>query len=272
MMIYSNEALSQQLEKTEARFNAEFVCSRLKMLPDSGVEWKEVAGTYAMFDGVESPLTQTFGLGLFEKLSLKAIEELEKFYNRFSAPIFHEISPMSDPTHMEILYKCGYQPVELTSILYKPLSKDDSSYQLINPEITTRDMQKGEENIWAATSAKGWSAEAPGLSEFIYEFAQIATQSRGVLSFFAHLNGKPISTGMLYMDNGIALITGDSTIAEGRNCGAQTALIDARLNRAADHGCTFAMMAASPGSQSQKNAEKNGFRLAYTRTKWKLRT
>ncbi|MFA6915681.1 MAG: hypothetical protein WC222_04735 [Parachlamydiales bacterium] len=270
MKIYSDKALSQQLEKTEARYNAEFVHSRLRMFPDSGAEWIEVEGTYAMFDGLESPLTQTFGLGLFEKLSLKTIEKLEKFYQRFSAPIFHEVSPMADSSHMDILCKCGYQPVELTSILYKPLLKKDSAYQL-NPEIATRQMLEGEEEIWASTSAKGWSTEAPGLYEFIYKFAQIATQSRGVLSFFANLNDKPISTGMLYIDNDIALLAGDSTIMEGRNRGAQNALIDARLSYAADHGCSIAMMAASPGSQSQKNAEKKGFRLAYTRTKWKLR-
>lgn len=270
MKIYSDKALSQQLEKTEARFNAAFVCSRLKMFPDAGAEWIEVDGTYAMFDGVNSPLTQTFGLGLFEKLSLKTIEELEKFYQRFSSPIFHEVSPLTDPYHMEILYKRGYQPIEMTSVLYKSLSKENSSYQPINPEITTRPMREGEENIWASTNAKGWSTEGTGLFEFIYEFAQIAIQGRGVLSFFANLDDKPISTGMLFIDNDIALLAGDSTIAEGRNRGAQNALIDARLSHAADLGCTMAVMATSPGSQSQRNAEKKSFRLAYTRTKWKL--
>lgn len=272
MIIYSDEALSQQLEKTEARCNAEFVCSRLKMFPNSGAKWKEIDGTYAMFDGVESPITQTFGLGLFEKLSFRTIEEIEKFYHQVSAPIFHEVSPMTDPSHMEILFKCGYQPVELTSVLYQPISKHNSAYQLINPEITVQKMQEGEEEIWVSTSSKGWSTEAPGLSELIYQFGQIAVQSRGILPFFANLNDKPISTGMLYMDNHIALLAGDSTIAEGRNHGAQNALIDARLSHAAGCGCTIAMMATRPGSQSQKNAEKKGFRLAYTRTKWKLST
>jgi hypothetical protein len=32
------------------------------------------------------------------------------------------------------------------------------------------------------------------------------------------------------------------------------------------------MMGASPGGQSQRNAEKNGFRIAYTRTKWQLKS
>jgi hypothetical protein len=30
------------------------------------------------------------------------------------------------------------------------------------------------------------------------------------------------------------------------------------------------MMCAQPGSASQRNAERHGFRIAYTRTKWRL--
>jgi len=37
-------------------------------------------------------------------------------------------------------------------------------------------------------------------------------------------------------------------------------------------GCDIAMMAALPGSASQRNAERNGFRIAYTRTKWQLKS
>jgi hypothetical protein len=31
------------------------------------------------------------------------------------------------------------------------------------------------------------------------------------------------------------------------------------------------MMVALPGSASQRNAERQGFRIAYTRTKWQLK-
>jgi len=38
----------------------------------------DVAGTYAMFDGVDSPITQTFGLGLFADASDAHLAELDK--------------------------------------------------------------------------------------------------------------------------------------------------------------------------------------------------
>jgi hypothetical protein len=37
-----------------------------------------------------------------------------------------------------------------------------------------------------------------------------------------------------------------------------------------EHGCDLAMMVAEAGSNSQRNAERKGFRVAYTRIKWKL--
>jgi GNAT superfamily N-acetyltransferase len=69
---------------------------------------------------------------------------------------------------------------------------------------------------------------------------------------------------------GVALLAGASTVPEARGRGAQLALLDARLRYAVEHGCDLAMMCALPGSASQRNAERQGFRIAYTRIKWRL--
>jgi hypothetical protein len=37
-----------------------------------------------------------------------------------------------------------------------------------------------------------------------------------------------------------------------------------------EHGCDLAMIVTVPGSGSQRNAEREGFRVAYTRVKWRL--
>ena len=72
------------------------------------------------------------------------------------------------------------------------------------------------------------------------------------------------------IDGKVALLAGACTVPEARNRGAQSALLDARMAHAANAGCELAMMAALPGSSSQRNAERNGFRMAYTRMKWEL--
>lgn len=270
MTSFSDKLLSQKLELTEANTNVNFVNARAKIQPNSGAEWIKVKEKYALFDGVESPLTQTFGLGLYDDVTHEDLATIEAFFHRHDAPVVHEVSPMASPSHMAILHERGYKPVELTTVLYKVLSRDNSTDQFINSEATTRILSKGEEDIWARTSAQGWGTEMEGLSDFMYFFASIMVNSAGSYPFFGEINSRIISTGMLCIHNDVALLAGASTIPEGRNRGAQNALLLARLNFAAAQGCTLAMMCASPGSQSQRNAEKKGFRIAYTRTKWNL--
>jgi hypothetical protein len=42
------------------------------------------------------------------------------------------------------------------------------------------------------------------------------------------------------------------------------------MSYARENGHELAMMVTAAGSQSQRNAERTGFKIAYTRTKWKL--
>lgn len=84
------------------------------------------------------------------------------------------------------------------------------------------------------------------------------------------MDHKPGAAGVLGMHDNVALFAGASTIPELRRRGLQAALLEERMRYAFDHGCDLAMMVAVPGSDSQRNAERNGFRIAYTRTKWQL--
>ncbi|MEP6924825.1 MAG: GNAT family N-acetyltransferase [Pyrinomonadaceae bacterium] len=268
-IFFSDRNLAQKLERTEARSNAAFVEARAAMFPESGAEWINVAGAYAMFDAVESPCTQTFGLGVFDEITGAEMDQLEAFFKKHDTPVFHEVSPMVDFSLLALLNERGYQPIELTSVMYQPI--EDIPYLPVNPKIQTRIIQKGEEKLWAKTSAGGWSSEMPALSDFMFEFGQISASCQGGFPFLAEIENVPMATGMLFIHDKVAFLAGASTVPEGRRQGAQTSLLNARLRFAAAQGCTTATMGASPGSQSQRNAEKNGFRVAYTRTKWQLK-
>ena len=223
-----------------------------------------------MFDGTESPLTQTFGLGVFDLVTNAEMEKLEAFFKERNAPVFHEVSPMADLSLLSLLNERGYQPIELTSVMYLPIESENRLDLPLNPMIKTRIVQAGEEKLWAETAASGWSTEAPGLSEFMLEIGSISAKAQGVSSFLAELEDQPVAAGGLFIHEDTALLAGASTVPEAREQGAQLALLDARLRYAAESGCTIAMMCALPGGQSQRNAEKHGFRIAYTRIKWQL--
>ena len=87
--------------------------------------------------------------------------------------------------------------------------------------------------------------------------------------FIVEQDGRSIAAGALTIVDGVAHLAGASTIPEGRKRGAQLALLEYRLRHAAAAGCDLAVMGALPGSGSQRNAERHGFRIAYTRIKWR---
>src|SRR5678810_680116 len=61
--------LARRLEQTEAMGNAKFIEARVKAFPERGATWRRIGGTFAMFDAAGSPLTQTFGLGMFQPVT-----------------------------------------------------------------------------------------------------------------------------------------------------------------------------------------------------------
>jgi GNAT superfamily N-acetyltransferase len=261
-------SLARRLERAEASANAAFVDAHASLFPDAGAVWRDFDGTYAMFDGVGSPLTQTFGLGLFAVPSDAKLAAIEAFFAKHGADVFHEVAPLADPSVLSLLPARGYVPVEQTTILHLALGPALSLPARHDAAVTVRPITPDEVDAWAATSAEGWG-ETPELAEFMRAFGRIIGHSRGVSCFVAVLDGRAVATGAMAMHDGVALLAGASTVREFRGRGAQSALLATRLTYAADHGCDVAMMGAAPGSTSQTNAERQGFRIAYTRLKWR---
>ena len=258
--------LARRLERAEARGNVEFVEARAKAFPDRGATWIEVAGTHAMFDGVGSPVTQTFGLGVFQPVTATDLDALEEFFRSRGADVFHEVCPLADPTVFTLLGERGYRPVEFSNVLYRPITADLRLEATINEQINVRVTGKHEAQLWADTASEGWS-EFTEFADLLKELGQVSAQSES-LSFIAELDGQHIATGALVIAGDVALLAGASTVPNARRQGAQLALLEGRLRYAANHGCTVGMIVTQPGSGSQRNAERHGFRIAYTRTKW----
>ena len=268
--IVTDVALSRRLEGAEAKASAAYVESRAAGFPSSGAEWRDVDGTYVLFDGVGSPLSQTFGLGLFAPPTPEALETIETFFRDRGAEVFHEVSPLADPAVLGLLAERGYQPIELTSVMHLRLTTDRLESRPSDRELIVRPAEPGEEDRWAETAARGWS-DTPEAAAFIREFGPVSGRAKGMVLFLAEWEGYPIAAAAFAIHDGVALLAGASTDPAFRGRGAQAALLDARLERAAAAGCEIAMMGALPGSASQRNGERQGFRIAYTRIKWQLR-
>jgi GNAT superfamily N-acetyltransferase len=272
-ILLSGHALARRLERAEASANARFVEARARFVPASGAQWIEVAGAYAMFDGVNSPCTQTFGLGLFQMPTNADMDTLELFFRERKAPVLHEVSPLADPALLAMLSDRGYRPFELTTVMYLPLGERMAERM---PNISdggvplqVRVAGAHERDLWSRTSAEGWR-ETPEIAAMMLEFTRVSAATEGNVRFLAEWQGQPIASGALAIHERVAILAGASTIPEWRRRGAQLALLESRFQYAAQVGCDLATIGALPGSTSQHNAERQGFRIAYTRIKWRL--
>jgi GNAT superfamily N-acetyltransferase len=267
-MAFSDLDLSRRLERAEGQSCLEFAEARGRLHPQSGATWIECAGAFAVFEGVNSPVTQSFGLGLFEPLSPAALDRIEAFFLDRAAVVVHEVSPLAGIGTLDLLCTRGYRPIELSSVLYRPLEQPAPKPQVDGVIVRVAGVEEAAQ--WAQINARGWGHEHPELLDFLGEFGPVAFAREHTVNFIAELDGHPGAAGALNLHEGIALFAGATTIPEMRRRGLQAALLEARLRYAFEHGYDLAMMVAETGSQSQRNAERKGFRIAYTRTKWQL--
>ena len=266
--VFADLSLARRLERTEGRGNAAFVEAQARIDPHSGAIWKTCGGTAAMFAGVGSPITQTFGLGLHEPLVDRDLDAIERFFRTRGSAVSHEVCPLAGVDVYATLARRGYKPVELSTVLYRQISGAGAAGDSgASGALSVRQAKADESVLYGKIAAQGWS-EHPEVMPYIDGFARLSLAS--ATCFFVERDGEPIATAALYMHEGTALLAGASTIPSGRRRGAQNALLNTRLQTAASSGCDLAMMVAAPGSASQRNAERQGFRIAYTRTKWML--
>jgi GNAT superfamily N-acetyltransferase len=266
-MRFSDLALSRRLERAEGHACVRFAEARHRLFPDSGSEWMELSGAFAVFDGVASPATQSFGLGIFEELTAASLDVIERFFLDRGARVDHEVSPHAGVAALSLLCSRRYQPIEISNVLYRPVEKPaDEDYT----NIKVRVARPEDAQLWADTSAKGWAHEHPELLGSILQSSAISSAREQSPCFLAEFDGQPGASGSLCIHEGVALFAGAATIPEMRRRGLQGALLRERMRYAFDHGCDLAMIVAEAGSDSQRNAERKGFQIAYTRIKWRL--
>lgn len=265
--MFANLELSKRLEAAEAFACERFAQARRRLNAASTSAWMKCAGATVVFDGVDAPTTQTFGLGLFEQLTAAALDEIEQFFSERGAQVMHEVSPFAGAVVLDLLCARGYRPFEINNVLYRAV---EPPTEVLGASIRVRVVGGDEAQLWSDINARGWTHEHPEFEDFVRESGVLVVAREGSPCFLAEFDGAPGAAGALTLHQGVALFGGAATVPEMRRRGLQGALLHERMRYAAAQGCDLAMMVAEAGSNSQRNAERKGFRVAYTRLKWKL--
>jgi ribosomal protein S18 acetylase RimI-like enzyme len=88
--------------------------------------------------------------------------------------------------------------------------------------------------------------------------------------YLARVDGEPAGAALLSLEDDIGYLANASTLPEHRRRGVQTALIARRIEDAAAAGCDAVCSGAAFGSASQRNLQRAGLQVAYTKAVWRL--
>jgi GNAT superfamily N-acetyltransferase len=257
--------LAREIELAEAE--AAVACAeRLVAAHGNGAgAVSSVGGGYAVYCGANSPVTQAVGLGLNGVVSKEEFDRLEEFYFSRKETVRVETCPMADGSLIEHYQERGYHVSEFSNVMARPVEK--SGVAALPAGIEIQRAGEGEIDLWTLTVAQGFAEHFPVTQELL-SVMRLFADGKNTECYFAWVDGKIAGGATLALRGRIAGLFGASTLPQFRNRGVQTALLEARMQRAAGKGCELAMSLALPGSASQRNITRQGFRTLYTRVKF----
>lgn len=264
-MQFVDQRLAHRLELTDAHSGVAFARAHADIFPESGATAEAFAGGWATFAGVDSPMTQAFALGLSGPVEEEEIVRMEDFFHSRGAATMVELCPYADLSIVDLFRKRGYSLIELSNVLARQLTPEDAQFSC-DGALRIRHPEAHEARLWAETVARGFITEGE-LPQSLIDLMITSLHSAAGAFFLAEIDGQAAGGGMLAMRDGVASLGGASTLPAFRNRGVQTALLRARLAFAARQGCEIVMVTTLPGTTSQRNVERQGCRVVYTRSK-----
>ena len=263
MQTFVDEHLAARLEAGLLGRAQNYARAYRSLHPEAEVAIQELAGGQLLYLSPGSPLNRAIGLGFERPLTAPDLAAIEEFYHSRQSEVRVDLCPLADSSLLYGLARRGYVLERFFNLLFTPLDQADIVHDL--PAGMRIERMTGEDAaLWLRTTAQGFEeTDQPGAE--IFNILAPNFYAENAVCFLAYVDGEPAGGGGLYVHQGVAELGGASTRPAFRRMGVQTALLRARLTAAQEMGCEFAIVMTTPGSNSQRNIQRAGLRLAYTR-------
>ncbi|MCP4959908.1 MAG: GNAT family N-acetyltransferase, partial [Actinomycetia bacterium] len=115
--------------------------------------------------------------------------------------------------------------------------------------------------LWQNTTAIGWGHTDPAKrrASNAFSLAAHAVDGEFMVLAFDPAHNEPVGCATTTIRDRLATLGGMSTVPAKRRQGVQAALIDYRLELAAQHGCDLAATSALTGGPSERNLMRHDF-------------
>jgi hypothetical protein len=187
---------------------------------------------------------------------------MEQFYSAHQAPSQVDVCPLTDAAVLELLKERQYTMAELNNVLFRPLGDGD----LQEPDVRVRAGRPEEAQAFAEILRESFFPDGDAPADFLPMLMPMF-QFDGVLLFVAEVDGCAVAcgAGLIIPKHKIVALFGAGTLPQFRAQGLQTALLKRRMAEAVRAGCEYAVIVTQGGTTSQRNAERLGFQVAYSK-------
>ena len=291
-VLHADAALAHRIESADVQGQADYIAALNRVYPELGGRTVALGeGAHAFYAGPDSPINRAVGLGMGlagEDLS-RALERMEAFYRECGESPQLDLCPLSDDRLWGLLGDRGYRIRWFINVHFRALTPGQGQGHGHSPDHghghspdhghgldhalslpptphglkVTVARTREERDLWVQTIDQGFS-ESDDQPPTHPSIAYAVSHRPMVSCFLAIIDGEPAGGAALEIIDGVAHCFSTSTRPRFRGRGVQTALLGARLAAAEAAVCDLAVVMTTPGTPSQRNVERAGFRTAYT--------
>lgn len=246
------EDLIRRIERSEAQLLA-------RSARTTGGDVLEFGTGVAAFCGPGDVLTQTAAIGIDGQLSDEEWAQLWGHYAGRCEKFEFKLSPMAA---VEVAHKVAEHAAGLSEFETFLVQEITSETGRLDDRIV--EVPVDERRAYVELTAP-WFYPGETMPPGLIDTIAGALQNPQTRVYAIRFGGEIIAGASLSVQDGIAWLSGGVVRPNCRMQGNHRALIAHRLAVAHAQGAEFACQGAHPGSQSQLNAQSNGFSVAFTR-------
>ena len=274
-MLFAERSLARRIDCAEASLVSDVAKAAAARQPGGCHLVLHIDTGVAAVASLESPINKMVGIGFDGTIDELALAAVEQAHVGLGVSLRAEIATLVDPSIFTMFMGRGYRLLGFENVLGLSLNGPAGCNERATPSgLVITEVGPAGIRDWIGTVAEGFAHPdtppgdadtSPERGDALGEMFEGLAAAAGFTRHVATLNGATVGAAGMYVNAGVALLAGASTLPAWRRRGVQSTLLAARLERARHAGADLAVMTTEPGSRSQQNGQRQGFALLYSR-------
>ncbi|MCA9025425.1 MAG: hypothetical protein KDA86_09460 [Planctomycetaceae bacterium] len=229
-----------------------------------------LGGGWMCFAGVGAWANQASGVGLNGEVTRDEVRRMVEFYESLGVEPRIEVCPYVDASLLDGLADEGFVLREFENVLARQLTEGED-LRACHPFGWPQDVEivhvdpadEAMVEMYARTVMDQFFLDRPDETTLV--LARRTVRHPRSDAFIALVDGESAGGGGMESTEMGAALFGAGVSQKFRRRGIQLALMLTRLQRACSQGCRIACINGQPGADTERNAFRVGFQLAYTK-------